>query len=100
VVHVSDAEDDAQGDGIVMAHGTTVAKVASDQGAETAICWADHIIETLEHNLRSERGTLYAIADLLLSDDPQSRFVAKEMAEIILETKKLRKENKDEWEPK
>lgn len=83
-----------------MAHGTTVAKVASDQGTETAIAWADHIIETLEHNLRYERQTVYALADLILKGDRASLFMATEMAKLCKQIQAARQRDKDEWEPK
>ena len=82
-----------------MAHGTTVAKVASDNGTETAIHWADHIIETLEHHLRTDRGILSALAETLLKDTPDSRFMATVLAKEIVKLKAARKESKDEWEP-
>jgi hypothetical protein len=82
-----------------VAHGTTVAKVASDQGNETAISWADHIIETLEHNVRDGRRGAYALADLILKGDPESLHMAREMSKLIVELRGLRKAENDEWEP-
>ena len=83
-----------------MAHGTTVKAAIKEHGIDGAVAWADHIIEVLEHNLRTDRGFLYTLAETILKDTPESRFMATVLAKEIVKLKAGRKSNNDEWEPK
>ena len=83
-----------------MAHGTTVKRAIEAHGVEAAVAWADHIIEVLEDNVRSSRRGEYALADLILKGDPNSMFMAREMAKLVVQIREQRKNNNDEWEPK
>lgn len=79
-----------------MAHGTTVKEAIKRHGLDGAVAWADHIIETLEFNLRSERRTAYALADLILKGD---LFAAREIAKLTVTIREARRADNDEWEP-
>jgi hypothetical protein len=59
-----------------VAHNTTVKKVAEELGADSAINWADHIIETLEANLKSERETFYGLAKAVVEKSYMAHHIA------------------------
>ena len=67
-----------------MAHGTTVTAVAAELGVPAALAWADHIIETLEGNLRTELEDLRVLATLVVEgQQPVARVIAAKVLELV-----------------
>lgn len=78
--------------GIRVEEGTveTVAEVAVRLGTETAIAWADHRIEALEAEIRSNLQSLRALSDCVLNGDQRAAAVAQAVREVLAAKQKAR----------
>jgi hypothetical protein len=75
-----------------MAHNTTVKAEAARLGNKAAISWADHIIETLEGNLKSEREHLYQLAKAVV----EKNYMAEHIARAVIQLHELREKQEKE----
>lgn len=67
----------------------TVKQVASRLGVETAIPWADHRIECLEAEVRSNLQALRALSDAVLAGDSTfAESMAKAVRDLLREKMK------------
>jgi len=75
-----------------MAHNTTVKAEAARLGNKVAISWADHIIESLEGQLKTERATFYALAKAVV----EKNYMAEHIARATIELHELREKQDNE----
>lgn len=66
-----------------VAHVETVQQVAARLGTETALKWADHRIEALEAEIRSNYQAMRALADAVLNNDPRTAELASAVAALM-----------------
>lgn len=61
----------------------TVQEVAAKHGAEFAAVWADHRIEALEAQIRSNRQALRALSDAVLTGDGRAIDLAQAVRDLM-----------------
>jgi hypothetical protein len=62
----------------------TVKEVAVRLGTDTAVSWADHRIEALEAEIRSNLQSLRALSDCVLNRDPFAIHLAQAVREVLI----------------